>query len=119
MAKLNRITQHASGDHWRIRRTITMVPTEGLESAALFIKTELNAPDNLALITKSITTTFISGIGGIDDTGEGDRTGSFTFELTPTETNSLLSGRSYAYKIVVRTPSGIVNTPEKGTIIPQ
>ncbi len=114
------ITGYARGDDWKIRRTITPgIPEEGIYKAYFYLKKDHYTEDAYADISKTVTeATDLNTVGRVLATGadpDGDGVAVVEFRFLKTETKNLAQGRNnYAYVIRVETPSGILNTPEKG-----
>lgn len=117
MANLNdNISGFVAGDTLEVRRTITGIPAgQTISKAWLMVKIMQTDVDASAIITKEITDANQAGIGHVTDTG-GDGTGEVRFDLTPANTALLVSGNSYAFGIKIRTSTGNLYTPFKGTI---
>lgn len=111
------INDFVNGDDLEIERTIT-IPSGTLISAAWFmVKRSVLHEDAQALISKSITTTTVSGVGVIQDTGITDAIALLLFWLTPTDTNILTPFSEYPYSIKVALNNNKVYTPERGVIV--
>lgn len=111
------IADFVAGDHLSVERTVTAIPSGTTISGAWFtVKRKYTDLDTGAVIQKFITIISNPTVGQIDDTG-GDGTGHLLFILTPTDTSLLTPLSEYRYDIQVKLDSGMINTPETGTII--
>lgn len=109
-----------AGDDFDIVRDVTDVTeTDPLVKAWLTIKTALSVPDGSATIQKVITTSNVIGTGHIvqdGGPGTGDGTATLRFNMTAANTALLGSTVKYVYDVQVKTASGKISTPDKGTI---
>jgi hypothetical protein len=110
------ITDFVAGDTVEVTRTITGIPAgQTIAKAWLMVKVKETDPDASAIISKTITTTDAPGTGHITDTG-ADGTGAVRFDLTHDDTELLVRKRGYMFAIKIRTSTGNLYTPFKGTV---
>ena len=111
------INNFVNGDDLEIERSVISIPTGVLlQSAWFMVKRKYSDSDTDALISKTITTVNVAGVGWIEDTG-ADGTGLIHFYLTPTETALLTALSEYPYSIKIKLNNDKLNTPELGVIV--
>jgi len=108
------ITGFVTGDNLEIRRAITELPAE-IATAWLTVKRYARQADDEALFQKEITIVDDPGVGQIVDPGGGGDDGDLRFDFTSTDTTALGSA-AWVYDIQLVLTTGVVYTPEKGTI---
>lgn len=108
------ITGYVAGDDLEIRRSVSGVG-EAVTDAWLTIKRYAGQPDSAAVMQKHVTTVDVEGTGQIEVAGDADTPAEIRFDLTPA--NTLALGVSpWVFDIQVKSDSGKVYTPVKGTI---
>lgn len=109
-----------AGDDLDIERDVTGITvTDPLVKAWLTIKTSASILDASATVQKVITTVQVIGTGQITQdgsAGNGNGTASMVFNLTAVDTALLGTTLRYFYDVQVKTSSGKIYTPDKGSI---
>ena len=119
MSHLSIIQGFFSGDSLQIERDVTgVITTDALIKAWFTVKTVPTIADPGSL-QKIITTAAVPDVGQITEDGselQGNGTATVVFQLTAAETATLGYTTQYVWDIQVKTASGKVYTPHKGTI---
>jgi hypothetical protein len=114
------IEGYTAGDDLDIERDVTGITvTDPLVKAWLTIKTSASVLDASATLQKIITTVQVIGTGQITQDGSvtnGNGTASMVFNLTAVDTALLGITLRYFYDVQVKTSSGKIYTPDKGSI---
>lgn len=108
------ITGFVAGDNLEIRRDVTELPAD-MTTAWLTVKRHDRQSDEDALFQKEITIVDDPGVGQIVATGGGGDDGDLRFDFVPADTTALGNG-TWVYDIQILLSTGVVYTPEKGTI---
>lgn len=118
-------------DRFDLNRTVEdLAVGRSLALVTLLIKAQPTDTDAEALVSKAITAVAQAGIGQITQAGTGappDRTGAFTFEVMPADSDNVAvpavpgpgklgAGRTYYYTMVLQLDNGDKSTYEEGTI---
>ena len=110
---------YTAGDDLDCERDVTDITvTDPLVKAWLTVKTTPSAADP-GTLQKIISTALVVGVGQIAQDGseqDGNGTASLLFQLTAADTSALGASRTYHYDVQVKTQSGKIHTPEKGTL---
>lgn len=107
------ITGIVAGDDLDVIRSVPGVPaTQTLTKAWLTLKTNVGDADP-GLLQKAITSSLVSGVGQITDTGALG-TGAILFQLTGANTLALPVGTNIYYDIKVLTSASKIYTVEQG-----
>lgn len=108
------ITSYVVGDNLEIRRIVEDLPSP-IAIAWLLLKQYARQDDDLAVVTKIITTSDVPGTGQITIAGGVGIDGALRFDLTQDDTIALGS-RAWVYDIQIKLNDGTVFTPEIGTL---
>ncbi len=112
------ITAFAVGDDLDVQRSVTGISSSApLTDAWLMVKVHAGDADSLAVISKHITTSLVSGTGQITDNGATSGTAQLLLNLMGTDTAGLTASIRYGYWIKVEVSGGRQYTIERGYLI--
>lgn len=115
-AATNTVVPVTQGDDLDLTRTIPGLPSgQSLTTAWLMVKTRASDADAAALISKTITTTNVAGVGQITDAGASG-TAQLLFNLTAADTRALPPATPLALSVKVKLANGKEGTTELGTL---
>jgi hypothetical protein len=106
------------GDDYTLRRTFPDVPEgQAVQQATWTVKEHLTDTDASAVWQKTITTGEVVDVGMVEDNGATTGKAVMRWDVTETETLSLLPGVTYLYDVQVVSTAGRKKTIEKGNIV--
>lgn len=106
------------GDDENVPVSIPNVPTgQSVTKAWFTVKTDLAVVDASAVFQKTITRTAAPGVGQIVNDGSVGGTAKLNFEVTQTDTLTLVPGRDTYYDVQFLTSAGKLVTIQRGQII--
>ncbi len=113
----DKIKELVAGDDKDVVRTITLVPVgQVLVKGWLTVKRKETDLDQAAIFQKVIDTNNTGGVGWVEDLDASDGQGIVHFYLQPAQTSLLQDGKEYYFDIQVKTDTGKIYTPIKGTV---